>query len=324
MAQMPIQTMSGRADPFSAANPAAAASPPRVAIPRAAYLYDSGGISGSKLRPGSIDQELFKAHLAAARKEAVVAPPAPPAMPAPAPAPRGVPTLSPAQLAALGVDVSQLPPHQGPSAAPTEPPILQASEGASLSYALDPTAPDAALNPAAETADLPAEPAPDRERGPIPGARRGADGAWELTRRPDKDERAMLYGQKWRVVESQASRELFLGPDGEFGWDDFLDLINPLQHIPFVNMAYRAITGDQIYGAARMVDVAFGPVAGASTAVDLAFRDVTGESMADNAIAAVFGTGEPAQGDTPMGDVSVNTASGTQLADAAIRRGSHR
>ena len=117
---------------------------------------------------------------------------------------------------------------------------------------------------------------------------------WEFTRLPDKDEREMLYGQKWRVVESQRSRELFLGPDGEFGWDDFLDLVNPLQHIPFVNMAYRAITGDQIYGAARLVDVAFGPLAGASTAVDLAFRDVTGESMASNAIAAVFGTGERA------------------------------
>ena len=147
--------------------------------------------------------------------------------------------------------------------------------------------------PRCEAARPPAaEPAQQRERAPIPGARRGADGVWEFTRLPDKDERQMLYGQKWRVVESEASRELFLGPDGEFGWDDFVDLINPLQHIPFVNMAYRAITGDQIYGAARMVDVAFGPLAGASTAVDLAFRDVTGESMAHNAIAAVFGTGE--------------------------------
>ena len=86
MAQMPIQTMSGRADPFSAASPAAVYGAPPVAIPRAAYLYDSGGISGGKLRPGSIDQELFKAYLAAARKEAVAAP----AMPVPAPAAHSV------------------------------------------------------------------------------------------------------------------------------------------------------------------------------------------------------------------------------------------
>ncbi len=338
MAQMPIQTMSGRADPFSAASPAAAFSPPRLAVPRAAYLHDSGGISGGTLRPGSIDQELFKAYLAAARKEAGAPPPA---MPAPAPAARGVPTLSPAQLAALGVDVSQLPPRHAPSAEAAEPPVPQAGETAeaSLSYALDPAAApdasasevaDAALNVTAETAALPpaAAPAPQRERGPLPGARRGADGAWELTRLPDKDERAMLYGQKWRVVESQASRELFLGPDGQFGWDDFLDLINPLQHIPFVNMAYRAVTGDEIYGAARMVDVAFGPLAGASTALDLAFRDVTGESMAHNAIAAVFGPRETPMDAEPSADLaSFTTAAGSRVPladDGHVRRGSHQ
>jgi hypothetical protein len=352
MAQMPIQTMSGRADPLSAAMPAVAASPPRVAIPRAAYLYDPGGISGGKLRPGSIDQEQFKTYLAAAQKEAVVAPPAQAtasAASAPAPAPRGIPTLSPAQLAALGVDVSQLPPAPPSSTPPADPaslstaaggapniaaPGAQTGETDALAYDLDPTAPDVSASAVAdaalkaraeETAALPptAEPV-ERERGPIPGARRGADGVWELTRLPDKDEREMLYGQKWRVVESEKSRELFLGPDGEFGWDDFLDLINPLQHIPFVNMAYRAVTGDEIYGAARMIDVALGPIAGASTAVDLAFRDVTGDSMAENAIAAVFGTGS-APGEEPAGDVSVSTASATQPSDAGtIRRGSNK
>jgi hypothetical protein len=344
MAQMPIQMLSGRADPFAAASPAVLSSAPRIAIPRGAYLYDPGGISGGKLRPGSIDQEQFKAYLAAARKEAVTAPPAPLAAPSPAPAargvPSGVPTLSPAQLAALGVDVSQLPP-QHPETQPIQTPGTEAPETfatqagqAAQTDAQDVPATDWSEPSASEVADAalaavaaarPPEPTPEtRERGPIPGARRGADGAWELPRLPDKDEREMLYGQKWRVVESQRSRELFLGPDGEFGWDDFLDLINPLQHIPFVNMAYRAVTGDQIYGAARMVDVAFGPLAGASTAVDLAFRDVTGESMAHNAIAAVFGTGAT-PGEEPMADVSVNTASATQLADAAaIRRGSNK
>jgi hypothetical protein len=353
MAQMPIQMISGRADPFTAASPAVASGPPRVAIPRAAYVYDPGGISGDKLRPGSIDQEQFKAYLAAARKEAVAAPTPPLAAPPSAPAargiPSGIPTLSPAQLAALGIDVSRLPSPETRSeaTAPGDPASLVTAAGDApgvatpdtqeiaddaLAYALDPAAAepsatevaDAALNALAQTATLPPSAASQPgERGPIPGARRGADGAWELTRLPDKDEREMLYGQKWRVVESQKSRELFLGPDGEFGWDDFLDLVNPLQHIPFVNMAYRAVTGDEIYGAARLVDVALGPLAGASTALDLAFRDVTGDSMASNAIAAVFGTGEA--GDEPMGDVSVNTASATQLSDAStIRRGSNR
>jgi hypothetical protein len=358
MAQMPIQTMSGRADPFAAAYPATVQGQPRAATPRASYVSDPGGISGGKLRPGSIDQEQFKAYLAAAQKQAVVAPPAQPAAAAATPPARGIPTLSPAQLAALGIDVSQLPPSRTSAPPLAAPETFATGAGAVMDAAIpDPTAADAAmadaaLNDPALAADLAleqpsasavadaalAEVAAARsdatvpqqaERGPIPGARRGADGVWELSRLPDKDERERLYGQKWRVVESEESRALFLGPDGEFGWDDFLDLINPLQHIPFVNMAYRAVTGDQIYGAARMVDVAFGPLAGASTAVDLAFRDVTGESMAENAIAAVFGPGDSTAGDAGSGDalageVSVNTAS-AQLADASpVRRGSNK
>lgn len=359
MAQMPIETMSGRADPFAAAHPAALPRQPGDASPRATYVSDPGGISGAKLRPGSIDQDQFKAYLSAAQKQAVVAPPAPhaaPAATAATPPARGIPTLSPAQLAALGVDVSQLPPARGPMPPVALPPAAPESFATGAGAVIDAEVPDvttadsamadAAVADAGSAALAPAEPsasavadaalaqvaaarsdgtAPEQaERGPIPGARRGADGVWELSRLPDKDERERLYGQKWRVVESADSRKLFLGPDGEFGWDDFLDLINPLQHIPFVNMAYRALTGDQIYGAARMVDVAFGPIAGASTAVDLAFRDVTGESMAENAIAAVFGTGDAAPGDSLDGEVSVNTAS-AQLADAsAIRHGSNK
>ena len=111
-----------------------------------------------------------------------------------------------------------------------------------------------------------------------------------------------------------------VGPDGKFGWDDFLDLINPLQHIPLVNIAYRAITGDEIHGAARLIDMAMGPMAGISTAIDLAVTDITGKSVADNAVAALF-----EHSDEPTGAVaSINTASGTQVADAGlVRRGSN-
>jgi hypothetical protein len=357
MAQMPIQLLSGRAQPFAAASPAALASQPKVAIPRTSYLYDKNGISGGDLRPGAVDQELFKAYLAAARKEAVLAPPAPSQVPAKAPSIPGIPNLSPAQLAALGaveappagelvIDIpgpNPVDPGQGgtgqprlgheggiegatgASAAPLVPgtpttPLIPAAP-ATTDAVPDTAAPNAAPS---STPAPPAAPAAQAsaERGPVPGARRGADGVWELTRMPDKDERDMLVGQKWRIVESAESRQLFLGPDGEFGWDDFVDVINPLQHIPLVNIAYRAITGDEIYGAARLVDFAFGPLAGVSTAIDLGFRNLTGESMASNAVSALFGPGDEPVAEGPI----VNTASGStaQLADATpIRRGSN-
>jgi hypothetical protein len=306
------------------------------------------------LRPGAVDQELFKAHLAAAQKEAALVPPSI----TKAPAFAGIPTLTSAQLAALGaveeplagelvIDIpapNPADPGAGGSSQPGLAGGLQGGAPAAPLFARPPTVPaasDAAPDAEARAAsDAPSDAiaapgtatpasAPSApqfqasvERGPIPGSRRGADGAWELTRLPDKDERDMLRGQKWRVVESERSRQLFLGPDGKFGWDDFLDVINPLQHIPLINLAYRAVTGDEIYGAARLVDMAFGPMAGASTAIDLAFRDMTGESMASNAVAALFGPGEQ-----PAGDVgSISTASGRrqQMADAGtIRRGSN-
>ena len=349
MAQMPIQLLAGRVS-YNAppANPTPLLKA-GATIPHNAYVFDPGGISGGLLRPGAMDQTQFKSALAEAQKQAVTAPPAP--------VTSGIPNLSPAQFAALGAVeqpagsemVIDIP---GPAPSPSG---TTDSSGAGGSAAIGPGANTGAnaspaapgINPlfptvpvsapseapaSTDAAPVPSDAAPETkastpqahastERGPIPGSRRGADGVWELTRLPDKDERQMLIGQKWRVVESEASRELFLGPDGKFGWDDFVDLINPLQHIPFLNIAYRAITGDQIYGAARLVDFALGPVAGVSTAADLAFKSVTGKSMAENGVAMLFGTGEEA------GDMaSINTASGSapQLADASlIRRGSN-
>ena len=348
---MPIHLLSGRADAYFAARTAQPVLK-TAAPPSAGHLVDPGGIRGGLLRPGAIDQEKFKSYLANAQKQSVTAPP-----PAASSPPPGIPTLSPAQFAALGAVPEAAAGETLPSAAP---PSTAAATSAPIAAdpwpflhhraQVPPSAPDVAT-PASPQAVLPEpdaapaaqdpgatliapaavpSPAPARppqqasaERGPVPGSHRGADGVWELPRLPDKDERDLLRGQKWRVVENPASRTLFLGPDGKFGWDDFVDLINPLQHIPFANIAYRAITGDQIYGAARMVDLAFGPLAGVSTAVDLAFQSTTGQGFADHAVAALFGSGHEDAG--AIASVSTASDGGTQIADAAaIRRGSHQ
>jgi hypothetical protein len=381
MAQMPIQSLSGRADALSAARPVAVAGQPATALARTPYAFDNGGIPGDLLRPGSIDQALFKAQLEAAQKGAAAAPQAPAQPHAKARSFAGIPNLTPAQLAALGaveepggtslvLDIpAQKPADAGTgagtqvdrfpfltrkgaaaplfSAAPASPtgaapveaapaasetPADTAGADTREAAAADPNATEAPTMPATAPAAAPAQEA-SAERGPIPGSRRGDDGVWELTRLPDKDEREMLRGQKWRLVEREESRQLFFGPDGKFGWDDFVDMINPLQHIPLVNLAYRAITGDEIYGAARMVDVAFGPLAGMSTVADLAVRDMTGTGIAENAVAALFGPSNAPTADAPTGDalagevVDINTASAdrAQLAEAELfRRGSNK
>jgi hypothetical protein len=157
------------------------------------------------------------------------------------------------------------------------------------------------------------------EVGIIPRSHLGADGVWEFPRLPTQDEQDMLVGQRWRVVESIESQILFLGPDREFGWDDFADLINPLQHIPLINIAYRAATGDKIYGAAGLIDLGFGPIAGASTVFQLAYQSTSGESLEDKAVAAVFG---PRGNDNVAG---LYTTASQQVADREeLRRGSNQ
>jgi hypothetical protein len=155
------------------------------------------------------------------------------------------------------------------------------------------------------------------EPGLMPRSYLDADGYWAFPRLPDQDERDMLVGEKWRVVEDPESQMLFLGPDRQFGWDDFADIINPLQHVPLVNVAYRALSGDKIYGAARLFDAGFGPIAGMSTVADLAITSTTGAGMEDHAVAAIFGA------DETDNLAQLNPADGEQLAQR-VRRGSNQ
>ncbi len=48
------------------------------------------------------------------------------------------------------------------------------------------------------------------------------------------------------------SGDTYFGADG-LDFEDFLDIINPLQHIPLVSIAYRSITGDEISSGARVI-----------------------------------------------------------------------
>lgn len=155
------------------------------------------------------------------------------------------------------------------------------------------------------------------EPGLMPRSYMDEDGYWAFPRLPDIDERDMLMGEKWRVVEDPESQALFLGPDRQFGWDDFADIVNPLQHIPLVNVAYRALSGDKIYGAARLFDVGFGPIAGASTVADLAVTSTTGSGIEDQAVAAIFG------GEETDNLAQVDPADAQQLAFRP-RRGSNQ
>ncbi len=77
------------------------------------------------------------------------------------------------------------------------------------------------------------------------------------------------------------------GDEGGFGFFDLLDMINPFHHIPLVNIAYRALTGDEIKPISQIIGGAvFGGVAGvANGVVNAVVREETGKDIAENAIA---------------------------------------
>jgi hypothetical protein len=128
---------------------------------------------------------------------------------------------------------------------------------------------------------------------------------------PDKDQAIALRMQnkRWVVDETPGARQLFFGADGKFGWDDFLDMINPLQHIPGIAQIYRAVTGDEINGAASLLGaLPLGPLGGlglVASVADLAVKDTTGQDMGGTLMAMVFGKdGQPDGGSTVPADMA--------------------
>lgn len=72
---------------------------------------------------------------------------------------------------------------------------------------------------------------------------------------------------------------------------DVLDVINPLQHIPLLSIAYREITGDEIHPSARVLGGALygGPLGLMAGAMNAAFEQETGRDIAGNAMAVLRG-----------------------------------
>jgi hypothetical protein len=68
-----------------------------------------------------------------------------------------------------------------------------------------------------------------------------------------------------------------------FSFGDFLDIINPLQHIPVVSTVYRAITGDKIGDAEQVAgDGLYGGLVGLGASIaGLVFKDATGKNLGD-------------------------------------------
>jgi hypothetical protein len=89
--------------------------------------------------------------------------------------------------------------------------------------------------------------------------------------------------EKPNIVEEKSFRPF--GKDG-ISFLDFLDIINPLQHIPFVSSIYRKITGDEIDAASKLAGGALygGPVGAVTSLVDIIVEFNTGKSVGEHVL----------------------------------------
>jgi len=80
--------------------------------------------------------------------------------------------------------------------------------------------------------------------------------------------------------EAQSSKGSKEG-SSSFGFLDFLDIINPLQHIPIISTIYRHITGDEIGAVAQVAGGALfgGPIGAAAGVASAVIEHETGKEV---------------------------------------------
>jgi len=82
---------------------------------------------------------------------------------------------------------------------------------------------------------------------------------------------------------------------GEMSFGDFLDIINPLQHIPIVSNIYREITGDTIKPSSKVIGGILygGPIGGMASIANAVVEEAQGKDFGDQIMASLgFGGGD--------------------------------
>ena len=98
-----------------------------------------------------------------------------------------------------------------------------------------------------------------------------------------------LKANNFRLEKPTVVREREFEPFGNDGISflDFLDIINPLQHIPLVATLYRKITGDEIDPGSRLVGSALyaGALGAVTSLIDVMVEFNTGKDIGEHALA---------------------------------------
>lgn len=140
--------------------------------------------------------------------------------------------------------------------------------------------------------------------------------------------RAENYAERTQQTQAQAqikstpqtdsTNALTKSQPDDFGFEDLLDMVNPLQHIPVVSTLYQDLTGDTMSAPAKIVGGGiFGGVTGlASSVVDAIIEEISGLDVGQHVLAFLSDddasntdkTPEPNQVDTQLASLPMNKA----------------
>lgn len=115
---------------------------------------------------------------------------------------------------------------------------------------------------------------------------------------------ALLQSQKVEQLTPGKADEAPSGiwETGKFSFGDFIDMINPLQHLPVISTIYRKLTGDEMGDAPRMIGGAvFGAVLGswvsglASAVANVFVSHSTGKDIGGHVLDVVASSALPSK-----------------------------
>lgn len=96
----------------------------------------------------------------------------------------------------------------------------------------------------------------------------------------------------FQAEKNAFSQDVQADNDKSFSFADLVDMLNPLQHIPLLNILYREITGDEIKPIGSIIGggIFGGPLGAASGIVNAIVKEETGKDIAGNAVSFVSGS----------------------------------
>jgi hypothetical protein len=124
---------------------------------------------------------------------------------------------------------------------------------------------------------------------PVPGFAHGVTSASYWMSHLNSGAQTRTAAKTDSTPAASATTQTASTDSGSSFWDDVLDVVNPLQHLPVVGTVYRAITGDKIGDVEKVAgDTLYGgPVGLVSSLADLAFEKVTGKNFGDTVMGFV-------------------------------------